>query len=80
MFLIQNIQNDGLLMSWLTRTMTEEVLTLLVRLETACQIWLALEESFAAANKYGKVQLRQHNYNNIAKAIAQLKTTYVKSF
>lgn len=59
MFLIQNIKNDGLLMSWLTRTMTEEVLTLLVGLETTCQIWLALEESFAAANKDGKVKLRQ---------------------
>ena len=48
---IQWMNNDGLLMTWLRGMMVEDVLSLIIEGQTACEAWLSIKEQMLPATK-----------------------------
>lgn len=71
-------EKDLLLRSWITGTLSEEVLYLIVGCNTAKEIWLCLEENFLHATKERKVQLKQRMQD--IKLGNQPLSEYLKAF
>ncbi|KAK4487845.1 hypothetical protein RD792_003581 [Penstemon davidsonii] len=53
-------RSERLLRGWITGTLSEEVLSLVVGLETASEVWKALENSYALNSQEREVQLMQN--------------------
>ena len=55
---VQWLRQDQLLLSWLLSTMTESVLSIVVRYTTSFEVWNALETLFASQSKARILQLK----------------------
>lgn len=60
---IQWMNNDGLLMTWLRGMMVEDVLSLIVEGQTACEVWLSIEEQMLPTTKEQESWLKDSLYS-----------------
>ena len=60
---IRWMNNDGLLMTWLRGMMVEDVLSLIVEGQTACEVWLSIEEQMLPATKEQESWLKDSLYS-----------------
>ncbi|PIA57436.1 hypothetical protein AQUCO_00600275v1 [Aquilegia coerulea] len=71
-------RSDRLLRGWITGTLTEETLTLVVGLQTSMDVWNALTDSFAQGSTEREFHLEQ-KLQSIRKGTASI-SNYISSF